>query len=174
MLWNVKWRRRSNCRWENSPERRVNKCGRARYWKKEFKIGLNKGNFNKKSKEFSESTTENFASTIYTVELRNYLILKKKICTTYKYRLKKEIVIFLFVPILSPSFTILYSTGVFPVYFRVNNKRSSRIMHCIMMHLSSQLDWFSPTQLITMQSSLNVLAFCRILSNWFAFIRWLK
>ena len=45
---------------------------------KEFQKALNKGYFHKNSKEFSESTTENFASAIYTDELSNYLILTTK------------------------------------------------------------------------------------------------
>jgi len=45
---------------------------------KKFRKALNKRYFHKNSKEFSESTTENFASAIYTDELSNYLILKKK------------------------------------------------------------------------------------------------
>jgi hypothetical protein len=45
---------------------------------KEFKKALNNGHFHKKSKEFPQSTTENFTNTIYTDELRNYLILTKK------------------------------------------------------------------------------------------------
>ena len=56
---------------------------------KEFKKALNYGHFHKNNKEFPESTTENFTSTIFNDELRNYLIHTKKNCTTYKYRLKK-------------------------------------------------------------------------------------
>jgi hypothetical protein len=138
---------------------------------KEFKKGFSNGHFHTNSKEFSESTTKNFASTIYSDEIRNSLILTKKFCTTYKYRIQQEIVNF-FVSIISHSLLILYSTRVFQVYFRVKKKRSSRITHCKILHLSLLLDCFPPMHLITMQSSLNVLAFCPILSNWFTAIHW--
>jgi hypothetical protein len=71
-----------------SPEWKIYKCGKARYKMKEFKKALNYGYLHKNNKEFPESTTENFTSTICNDELRNYLIHTNKNCTTYKYRLK--------------------------------------------------------------------------------------
>jgi len=57
---------------------------------KELRKALNKGYFHTNSKEYSKSATENFASTIYTDELSNYLFTHEKKSRTYKYGLKKE------------------------------------------------------------------------------------